>query len=50
MNQSGDISNISQRLEVGRKALETLASIASQLENAKDGLVRSAYLTANIDE
>lgn len=50
MIQSGDISNISQRLEVGRKALETLASIASQLENAKDGLVRSAYLTANIDE
>jgi hypothetical protein len=50
MNPSGDISNISQRLEVGRKALETLASIASQLENAKNGLVRSAYLTANIDE
>ena len=50
MNPSGDISNISQRLEVGRKALETLASIASQLENAKDGLVRSAYLTANIED
>jgi hypothetical protein len=50
MHQSGDSSHISQRLEVGRKALETLASIASQLENAKDGLVRSSYLTANIEE
>jgi hypothetical protein len=50
MLPSGDSSHISQRLEVGRKALETLASIAAQLENAKDGLVRSAYLTANIEE
>jgi hypothetical protein len=50
MHQSGDSSHISQRLEVGRKALETLASIASQLENAKDGLVRSSYLTTNIEE
>jgi hypothetical protein len=50
MHQSGDSSHISQRLEVGRKALETLASIASQLENAKDGLGRSSYLTVNIEE
>jgi len=50
MHHAEDISHISQRLEVGRKALETLATIASQLENAKDGLIRSAYLTSNIEE
>jgi len=50
MHHAEDISHISQRLEVGRKALETLATIAAQLENAKDGLIRSAYLTSNINE
>jgi DNA mismatch repair ATPase MutS len=50
MHHAEDSSHISQRLEVGRKALETLASIASQLESAKDGLIRSAYLTSNIEE
>jgi len=50
MHHAEDISHISQRLEVGRKALETLATIASQLENAKDGLIRSAYLTSNIED
>jgi hypothetical protein len=50
MHHAEDISHISQRLEVGRKALETLATIASQLENAKDGLIRSAYLASNIED
>lgn len=50
MHHAEDSSHISQRLEIGRKALETMASIASQLENAKDGLVKSAYLASNIED
>lgn len=50
MHHAEDSSHISQRLEIGRKALETMASIASQLENAKDGLVKSAYLASNVED
>ena len=50
MHHAEDSSHISQRLEIGRKALETMASIASQLENARDGLVRSSLLTANVED
>src|SRR4051794_1247651 len=50
MTQTGDSSQISQRLEYGRKYLESLAKIASQLENAKEGLANSVYLNSDLDE
>src|SRR5882757_2972892 len=50
MTQSADNSQISQRLEAGRMYLESLAKMASQLENAKDGLVSSAYLTSDLEK
>jgi hypothetical protein len=50
MSQSGDSSHISQRLEVSRQYLERLATLASKLENAKEGLVRSSYLGTDLDE
>ena len=50
MHHAESSSHISQRLEIGRKALETMASIAAQLENTKDGLIRSAYLTSNVED
>ena len=50
MNQSGDSTHISQRLEVGRQVLEGLANIAAKLEYAKEGLARSADLSSNLEE
>jgi hypothetical protein len=50
MNPPSESTHITQRLETGRKCLEELADIASQLENAKEGLVRSSYLGDNLDE
>jgi hypothetical protein len=50
MTQTGDSSHISQRLEYGRMYLESLAKIASQLENAKEGLTNSAYLNSDLEE
>jgi len=50
MSQSGDSSRISQRLEIGRSFLERIATLASKLENAKEGLVRSSYLGTDLDQ
>ena len=47
MSQSGDSTHISQRLEVGRKYLEKLADIALQIEHAREGLTRSAFLSVD---
>jgi hypothetical protein len=50
MTQPIDSAHISQRLETGRRYLEVLADIASQLEHAKEGLLRSSHLETNLDD
>jgi hypothetical protein len=50
VSQSGDSSKISQRLEIGRSFLERIATLASKLENTKEGLVRSSLLGTDLNE